>query len=55
MEITWSSGEQLVPGEQLATWEKRLATLETLAHLESMRVDGAIDRRQNGIIYYRTK
>ena len=45
-----------MPGERLATWEKRLATLETLAHLESMRVDGEIDRsRHNGVTYYRTK
>jgi len=41
--------------QNLASWDKRLAILETLAHLESMRVDGKVDKFfRDGIIYYQS-
>ena len=54
-EITWMSDINGVSWQNLAPLDKRLAILETLAHLESMRVDGKVDKFfSDGIIYYQS-
>jgi glyoxylase-like metal-dependent hydrolase (beta-lactamase superfamily II) len=41
--------------EDLTPWDKRLAVLETLAHLKSIRVEGKISKfSRDGIIYYQS-
>jgi len=52
-EITWMSAINGVGWQKLASWDKRLAMLETMAHLESMRVDGKVGKFfRDGIIHY---
>jgi len=52
-EITWIPEMGGVSWQNLAPLDKRLAVLETLAHLESMRVDGKVDKFfRDGTIYY---
>ena len=52
-EITWMPELGGVRFQNLAPWDKRMAVLEALAHLESMRVDGKVDKFfRDGIIYY---
>ena len=52
-EITWMSDTKGVGWQDLAPWNKRLAVLETLAHLESMRFGGKVDKLfKDSIIYY---
>ncbi len=54
-EITWMPERGEVSWQNLSSWDKRMATMETLAHLESMRVDGTIDKfSRNSTVYYRT-
>lgn len=43
-EITWRSDKSGVGWQNLASWDKRMAIMETLAHLESMRFDGKINK-----------
>jgi glyoxylase-like metal-dependent hydrolase (beta-lactamase superfamily II) len=53
LEIIWMPELGGVRGQDLAPLDRRMAVLETLAHLESMRADGEVDKfSQNGIIYY---
>ncbi len=52
-EITWMSDTHGIGWLDLAPLDKRLAILETLAHLESMRVDSKVDKLfRNSTIYY---
>ena len=52
-EITWMPELGGVSFQDLALWDKRMATTETLAHLEAMRVDGRVDKfTRDSIIYY---
>ena len=51
--MTWLSDIDGVSWQNLSSWNKRLAISETMAHLESMRIGGKVDRFfQNGTIYY---
>ncbi len=52
-EITWMPQLGGVSWQKLAPWDRRLAVLETLAHLEALRVDGGVNKlRRDSIIYY---
>jgi len=52
-EITWGSDINGVGWDNLAPWDRRLAILETIAHLEAMRFAGKVDKfLKDGIIYY---
>ncbi len=52
-EITWMPELDGVSFQNLAPWDKRMAVSETLAHLESMRVDGRVVKSpRDSIIYY---
>lgn len=52
-EITWMPDIGGVSWDNLAPLDRRLALLETLAHLESMRVDGKVDKfSRDSIVYY---
>ena len=52
--ITWSTDTAGDGWQNLSEWDKRLAVLETLSHLEAMRADDRVDKlSENGIIYYR--
>ena len=52
--ITWMPELGGVKFQDLAAWDKRMAVSEALAHLESMRIDGKVDKfLQGDIIYYR--
>lgn len=52
-EVTWMPALGGVSFQNLAPWDRRMAVSETLAHLESMRVDGRIDKfPRDSIIYY---
>ncbi len=52
--ITWMPELGGVRFRDLASWDKRMAVSEALAHLEAMRVDGRVDKfLQDDIIYYR--
>ena len=51
--ITWMPDFGGVRFQDLAPWDKRMAVSETLAHLEAMSIDGAVDKfARNSIIYY---
>ncbi len=51
--ITWKPELDGTIWEDLSSREKGMAIPETLAHLESMRVDGDVTRfTRNGIVYY---
>jgi glyoxylase-like metal-dependent hydrolase (beta-lactamase superfamily II) len=54
-EITWLHDANGVGWHKLGSWDKRMAILETLAHLEAMRAKGELDKfsREN-ILYYRS-
>lgn len=53
--ITWMRDTGGASWESLGPWDKRIAVLETISHLEAMRVDGRLDKFVRGeIIYYRT-
>ncbi len=52
-EITWGSNINGVGWDNLAPWDKRLAILETIAHLEAMRFAGKVEKfLKDSIIYY---
>ncbi len=52
-EITWMPGMDGVNWQNLTPRDKRLAVLETLAHLESMRIDERVDKLfRDTTIYY---
>ena len=52
--ITWLSDVNGVSWQELTPWDKRIAVFETLAHLESMRNNGRVDKFfRNSTIYYR--
>lgn len=52
--ITWLKDTTGGVGwQELSFWDKRLAVMETLSHLEAMRVDGRVNKAtRDGIIYY---
>lgn len=53
-EITWLHDVNGVGWYKLANWDKRMAILETLAHLEAMRAKGELERfKRDDIRYYR--
>jgi glyoxylase-like metal-dependent hydrolase (beta-lactamase superfamily II) len=53
-EITWLHDINGVGWHKLANWDKRMAILETLAHLETMRVKGELEMfEKDNIHYYR--
>lgn len=52
-EITWMPSLGGVKFQDLKPWDKRMAVLETLAHLEAMRIKGRVDKSsRDSIIYY---
>lgn len=52
-EVTWMPELGGVKFRDLAPFDKRMAVLETLAHLEAMRVDGRVDKSpRDSIICY---
>ena len=52
-EITWGSDINGVGWDNLTPWNRRLAILETLAHLEAMRFAGKVEKfLKDSIIYY---
>jgi glyoxylase-like metal-dependent hydrolase (beta-lactamase superfamily II) len=52
--LTWSAGET-GSWQNLDKWNKRLAVLETIAHLEAMRLAGEIDNFSgDGEVYYKS-
>jgi len=54
-EIPWAVDSNPVGYQNLSPWDSRLALLKTLAHLESMRFRGIVDKfTRSGIIYYQT-
>jgi glyoxylase-like metal-dependent hydrolase (beta-lactamase superfamily II) len=53
-EISWMSDTNGVGWVKLDSWDKRMAVLETLSHLEAMRANKKVDKfAQDSIIYYR--
>ena len=55
-EITWLSKKHGTGWEALASLDKRLAILETIAHLEFMRINGEISKvSKNGVAYYQSQ
>jgi glyoxylase-like metal-dependent hydrolase (beta-lactamase superfamily II) len=54
--ITWMPELGGVNLSKLETWDRRIAVLETLAHLEAMKNDGKLDKiTKADIIYYQHK
>jgi len=52
-EMTWMSDRGGLKWQQLAPLDKRLAVMETIAHLKSMRISGKIDRfHKDDNLYY---
>lgn len=52
--ITWMSDKGGVSWQSLAPIDRRMAVLETLSHLESIRLQGRVEKSsRDGIIYYR--
>jgi glyoxylase-like metal-dependent hydrolase (beta-lactamase superfamily II) len=52
-EIPWIVNGKIVPLKKLVHFDKRLAVLETLAHLEFLRIDGKVEKNlSNGTAYY---
>ena len=52
--LTWMSDIKGVGWQGLDPWNKRLAVLETIAHLEAMRFAGEVDKfAKDSIVYYR--
>ena len=52
--ITWLHDVNGVGWHKLVSWDKRMAILETLAHLEVMRAKGELDKfNRDDILYYR--
>ncbi|MFH1382614.1 MAG: MBL fold metallo-hydrolase [Chloroflexota bacterium] len=52
-EVTWMPEQGGMPWRNLAPWDKRMAAMETLAHLEYLRVEGKVSQlASNGITYY---
>ena len=51
--VTWMPELGGISFQDLTPWNKRLAVLETLAHLETIRVDGRVEKfTTDSIIYY---
>jgi glyoxylase-like metal-dependent hydrolase (beta-lactamase superfamily II) len=54
-EITWLHDVNGVGWYKLGNWDKRMAILETLAHLEAMRAKGEMEKfNRDDIRYYRS-
>ena len=53
-EITWLHDVNGVGWYKLGSWDKRMAILETVAHLEAMRAGGALEKfNRDDVLYYR--
>jgi len=53
-EITWLHDIKGVGWHKLGTWDRRIAILETAAHLEAMRAKGELERfNRDDVRYYR--
>jgi len=53
-EITWMRDIGGASWDKLGPWDKRIAVLETMAHLEAMRANRKLDKlTRDDIIYYR--
>lgn len=53
-EVIWKRSTSMAGWQNLGPLDRRLAVLETIAHLESMRFTGKVDKfHRDGIIYYR--
>jgi len=51
--MPWKTDEDGADWEKLGGWDRIMAILETIAHLESMRVGGRLDKfSRDSIIYY---
>lgn len=54
-EITWASDTRGTDWQTLSPLDKRLAILETIAHLEAMRANGLVNKHSsNGTVYYQS-
>ena len=54
--LTWMGDVSGVSWSNLGPWDKRMAVLETLSHLEAMKDMGKVDKFTRGdIVYYRHK
>lgn len=54
-EMTWIINMKPVSSQDMGPWERRLAFLKTLAHLESMRFKGKVDKfLKDNIVYYQS-
>jgi glyoxylase-like metal-dependent hydrolase (beta-lactamase superfamily II) len=54
-EITWLHDVNGVGWYRLGSWDRRMAILETLAHLEAMRTAGELEKfNRDDILYYRS-
>jgi len=54
--ISWSPESERAGWEGLPSWDKRLAVLETLAHLEFLRFNDKLDKfLADGIVFYRAR
>ena len=52
-EISWMNYTSGAGWEKLSSWNKRMAVLETLAHLEAMKIAGKLESStQDNVIYY---
>jgi len=52
-EITWMHDVKGVGWDKLGPWDKRMAVLETLSHLEAMKIMGKLEKTtRDNIIYY---
>lgn len=55
-EITWMPESGGVRFHNLGHWDRRMASLETLAHLEALKTRGTLDRfGKDSIIYYQIR
>ena len=53
MELTWMPGNRANGWQNLSFLDRRLALLETIAHLEFMRTEGKVDKStRDTLIYY---
>ena len=50
--IQWILNDAIVPFEELSPLDKRLATMETLAHLELLFTEGKVDKVRRDVILY---
>ncbi len=52
--IDWKQGDEESGWDRLGLWDRRMAVLETLSHLEAMRIDGGLHKSTiDGTVFYR--